>query len=537
MLFALLPLSTTWPRAAGVTLALLLAACRCGEPVPERAWEVGAPLRDVPAAASDALAELIPAGAPLFVYVERPAEVVRLIRSDPRLARALDPRVLADLALSDVGATARAVRQRFNDLSRLPISGTGAEALLDGPLALAARVGPSGTDVLLAKRLSPQAKASWELAQMLQSVAPSLREVRVERYRGFPLRKVLVDDRRRISYFVLRNLLVAGTSDAWVKDALDLALGAAAPRAAGQPAIRLALSETRGLPLVAVVDADALRSEPGRPGLPTAALAETAWLRIALRPGAGLLVSLAPWSARPLVPAAHRSLAHFAPKGTLVALARGIDVGDAVKQMLSSAHPGGARAEAALALRDALLRDLVPTLGSELFWYTDGLDVEGDRIVVRHVVGASLRHPQQAAAALPVLASSLLEKPIEIEREGTREITCGGGALCYGLADDVLLFSNRASALRAALAVADGRAPGLGIRSASETSDLFFIDGVAVSAALGRAALAEGGPQADPREVAVHTEPLLAWVRGLGPLLVALKPAGMGRLGGEVRTP
>jgi len=64
-------------------LALLaLGACRCGEPAPERAWEVGAPLDELPRAAPGSLADFVPGGPPLFVLVERPDEVLRLAHGE-----------------------------------------------------------------------------------------------------------------------------------------------------------------------------------------------------------------------------------------------------------------------------------------------------------------------------------------------------------------------------------------------------------------------------------------------------------------------
>ena len=290
-----------------IWLALLsLGACRCGEPAPERAWEVGAPLDELPRAAPGSLADFVPGGPPLFVLVERPDEVLRLAHGEARLLRAFDPLLLAGLAVSDAGATARALRQRLNDLSRKPFPEASLEVFLDGPLALGAREGPRGsTDLLVVKRLSAAAKASWEMAQMLQAVSPTLREVRVERYRGVPLRKVLVDDRRRVTYFLLRDLLVGGTSDEWVKESLDLALGGEAPKASGQVAVKAALREEKGAPLWAVVDTDALRAEPGRPGAASLALAQTSWARLSLHAGKGLSLTVAPSGARDVLHRGH----------------------------------------------------------------------------------------------------------------------------------------------------------------------------------------------------------------------------------------
>ncbi|MGC4115579.1 MAG: hypothetical protein QM765_13440 [Myxococcales bacterium] len=522
----------SWSVAITVGVACaFLGACRCGEPPPERVWEVGVPLGEVPPAGPGTLVDFVPAGAPLLVSVERPTEVLAQMRADPRLARAFDREVLANLALSDAGATARALRQRLSELSTLNVPDSSLEALLDGPLVLAARAGPGHTDVLLLKRLSPQAKASWQAAQMLQAVSASLREVRVERYRGFPLRKVLVGERRRITYVLLRDLLVAGTSDEWVKASLDLALGGPGERAGTRPAIRAALAEERGAPLFAVVDAEALRSEPGGPGAATVALSQLAWLRASLVPNRGLTLAALPVAPRsPRAATGRPALLGFAPRGTLVAVDRTIGLAEALQALLPEKVTGRAHAEQATSLRDRLVKDLSPQLAGEAFWFVDGLDSpsqEEGRAVARHVAGFTLRDAKAASAALAVLVPELLASPVEIDREGPREITCAAGeALCLSVASDVLLLSNRRAALKAALAVADGHAPALAASpAAAAASDLVYVDAPALAAAIGR----DTGLSGD--------EPLLGLVRAIGPLLASVHPVSSGRLVGEVQAP
>lgn len=527
---ATLPLRPA-PLAAALALCALCAlagSCRCGEPAPERVFEVGVPLQEIPSAGPGGLVDFVPAGAPLVVAIERPAEVLALIRAEPRLTRALDREVLANLALSDAGATARALRQRLNELSTLSVPEAGLDALLDGPLVVAARTGPGHTDVLLVKRLSQEAKASWQAARMLQAVSASLREVRVERYRGFPLRKVLVGERRRITYVLLRDLLVAGTSDEWVKASLDLALGGPGERASARPALRAALSEERGAPLVAVVDAEALRAEPGGSGPAAVALTQLRWLRATLVPKKGLVLAALPLSPRPARSASARpALLSFAPRGTLAAVDRSLSLGEALQALLPEKVAGRAHAEQATALRDRLVRELAPQLAGEAFWFCDGLEVQEEGgSVARHVAGFSLREPKAASAVLSALVPELLASPVEIDRDGPREITCAAGALCLSVAGDVLLLSNRRAALKAALAVADGHSPALAAGpAAARATDLVYLDAPALSAAIGR----DTGLSGD--------EPMLGLLRGLGPLVAPIQPSAGGRLTGEVQAP
>ena len=118
------------------------------------------------------------------------------------------------------------------------------------------------------------------------------------------------------------------------------------------------------------------------------------------------------------------------------------------------------------------------------------------------------------------------------------DIVCGASALCVCLAGDTLLVANRAAAIKAALAVADGHAPGLGLSAAAlRTADLVWADGPDIAAALSHSVTLLSGHGAEPHEVAARAEPVLAFVRTLGPLLTALEPTATGRLSGEVRAP
>ena len=126
---------------------------------------------------------------------------------------------------------------------------------------------------------------------------------------------------------------------------------------------------------------------------------------------------------------------------------------------------------------------------------------------------------------------------MEVEREAGHEIVCGGGALCLCLVGEVILLSNGPGAIRTALTVADLHAPPLTLPAgATEASDLLFLDASALASVLGHAASVEaGGRGADPKDVLREAEPVLALVRGLGTLVVALRPSGT-RLVGEVQT-
>src|SRR5207244_10097728 len=103
------------------------------------------------------LAELVPG--PALLYAESPdpralAAALQATAWYPALARA----GAADaLAQSRTAATALALAQRLNDLSRSPIGEEALADLLDGPLAMAARAAPrGGFDALLIKALGPR---------------------------------------------------------------------------------------------------------------------------------------------------------------------------------------------------------------------------------------------------------------------------------------------------------------------------------------------------------------------------------------------
>ncbi len=511
-----------------LALALLaLGACRCGDPAPERAWEVGVPLSEMPAAASGELASFVPAGAPFLLVVRDPLRLLSQIRAAPRLAGFSAAEVLSELALSDSGATARALRQRLNELSRLPLPAVDLSSLLDGPLALAGREGPSRPEFLVVKRLSPAAQASWQLGQMLQAVQPTSREVRVERYRGLPLRKVLLDQRQRLTYFVLRDLLVAGTSDDWVKESADLALGEHRASAEQQPAFRAALAETRAAILTAAVDAEALRAEPGRPGLATLALSQLRSLRLALASSGTLELSLQRLA--PLPSIVHPELARLVSKGAVFAAARSLDLSGALRAVLVS--PGAPEAAEVAALRGQLLSGLAPALDRELLWFSDGLDSEGGEARVRHVLAARLREGTDGKALLASLLPALLMGPRQVEKEGGHELHCAPqGPLCLASAGSVLLVSNSPPALRSALSALDGRTPSLG---SAAGADLLYLDAAALAANLERSSeeLRERQGHEPPR----RAEPLLSALRTLGAFSAELRPGPGDSLKGEVK--
>lgn len=523
----------------GCALALLAWACRCGDTGAGRAFEVGAPLEDMPRSKHGPLAALVPAPAPVFVFSDRPAVLLQQIRSAPRLRPLADSRVLQDLALSGAGATARALRQRLSELSRLPAA-VDVAALLDGPLALAVRAGPGNPDLLFLKRLGPGAAASWRAAQMLQAVRPSHTEVRVERYRGLPLRKVLVDEGRRLTFAVLRDLLVAGTSDAWVKQSLDLALseaGPGAPTAQQQPAIAAGLASGAQAALTAIVDADAVRDEPGRPGLAALALAQVAWLRLTVEKSGALRILASRSQALPSpAPRSPSALERFAPRQVSAALSRRVDLPRALAELLGPAAPQGAHAEEAAALRAAVLANLAPRLGDEAFWFCEGIEAEDGKPVARHVLGLRLKDPAGFAAAFAALEPTLLAAPRAVEREGGRAVTCAGegASLCFAQADDVLLVGNGADGLRAALAAGRAR-PSNEALKVPPGGELLFLDGPGLAAALGDRASGLSGPAgAEPPEARRRLEPLLAALQSLGSLSAALRPEPPALLEGEV---
>jgi hypothetical protein len=203
-------------------------------------------------------------------------------------------------------------------------------------------------------------------------------------------------------------------------------------------------------------------------------------------------------------PASRSALSRFAPKSTLAALSRNLDLGEALRSLFAPEIPAGPQAAEIGKLRDRLLSELGPTLGAEAFWYCDGIEAEGEHPVARHVVGLALKDPPRAARALPALLPSLLAAPLETEHEGGRDIVCGASALCVCLAGDTLLVANRAAAIKAALAVADGHSPGLGLSAAAlRTADLVWADNPDIAAALSHSLTLLSGHGAEPHEGAL----------------------------------
>jgi hypothetical protein len=218
------------------------------------------------------------------------------------------------------------------------------------------------------------------------------------------------------------------------------------------------------------------------------------------------------------------------------ALSRRLDLSRALTDLLSAAAPKGAHAEEAKALRESILATLSPHLGDEVFWFSDGVELEEGRPVTRHVLGLRLKDPAHFASAFAALEPALLAPPIAVEREGGRAVTCSGekASLCFALADDVLLVSNRAGALRAALGTpAAGR--GDEALRVPESAEVLFVDGPALASALGEAANALlGSPPEEAPGSHRRPEPLLSVLRALGSLEVVLRPAGATLLAGEV---
>jgi hypothetical protein len=523
------------PRLALATFAFL---CHCSEPPTERAYEVGVALKDLPQSKLAALASIVPAPAEAYVAVEDPARALKTLRTSSAFAQLASGPVLESLALSDSGATVRALRQRLLDLSQIPLPEAGLPALLDGPLALAIRTAGRDTELLVVKRLAPRLSTSWKLAQMLQSVHASLREVRVERYRGLPLRKVLLDSRRRLTYFVLRDLLVVGTSDAWVKRSLDLALGSPVESIAGRAAVRAALADSQGGLAFAVLDTEAMGAVPGRPGLASLALVQTRWVRATLFEKGPLHVALSRAAEAPTEAPGPPSLLRFAPRGTLLAFSRAVNLEMALTRVLAQADAEGPHATEARALRDELLASGSKTLGDQAFWYCDGVEPADGRTVARHVVGLRLRDSGPAQKRPAAVLPRLLAAPVVETLEKGHVVTCGGEgpALCVTLAGDTLLLSNRPAALRTALAVFDGERPGLAL-SGEPFPDLIYCDAPAFAAALDRATATDTEHPSMPSEKdgRASTTPALAALKALGVFAGWLAPSNA-TLSGEVHS-
>ena len=85
------------------------------------------------------------------------------------------------------------------------------------------------------------------------------------------------------------------------------------------------------------------------------------------------------------------------------ALSRRLDLRRALTDLLSSAAPKGAHEEGAKALRESILATLSPHLGDEVFWFSDGVELEEGRPVTRHVLGLRLKDPARFGSASALL--------------------------------------------------------------------------------------------------------------------------------------
>ena len=263
-------------RALPLLLLLASGACRCGEGAGPRAYDVGVPLADLPGAQPAALSGAVPGPVLLYAEAADGRALARDVQESAWFTALQKSGGDRALALSGAGATLTALAQRLNDLSRSPIGDEALGDLLDGPLAMAVRPrARGGFDVLVLKSVSASQQGALKLAQMLEAVHPSASSLRVDRHRGLPVRALRVDGTHQLYYVVLRDRLLLASDDAWLKAALDVALGYA--RAVEQPAVRAVQAQSNHDKGFAALDVDVALRSPSL-GTGARALAGPAWV-------------------------------------------------------------------------------------------------------------------------------------------------------------------------------------------------------------------------------------------------------------------
>ena len=491
-------------------LALVGASCRCGEPGGQRAYDVGVPLGDLPAA-SGALAASVPG--PVLAYAEAQdgRELAQAVTGSAWFSALQKSGGLQSLALSGPAATLTALVQRLNDLSRSPIGGEALVDLLDGPLAVAIRTHErGGFDLLLLKTVGPKSAGALRLAQMLEAVHPSASEVGIERHRGLPVRALRLDGIHKLHYVVLRDRLLVSTDPTWLRRALDLSLGRGPTQV--QPSVaqvQQAAASSRGF---ALIDGRAALASPSL-GTAGRALAGLSWL--ALR-----------WNAEGAELGARRAAGSFGgsgprlafPPGTALGLAREAKLEELLvlpEAPVGGAADGGAAVdEAARALLGTVSRTLDPTLEGHVL-YALGPAPGGS---ASHLLALSTGRARAASSAFEALVPRLFRAPAMRHEDLGTGVRCVGTApaLCWAELGPLLTLATWPGALHAeAEALRAPHAQAFGPLS-------LFVDPAQLAQLLGRAGLPGARRKAGGLG---ELEPLAAALRASRPLLAQLQTA------------
>ncbi|MBS2029080.1 MAG: hypothetical protein JST54_14350 [Deltaproteobacteria bacterium] len=533
-------------RALPLVLLLASGACRCGEGAGPRAYDVGVPLADLPGAQPAALSAAVPG--PVLLYAET-ADGRALARQVQESAWFLALQKSGSdraLALSGAGATLTALAQRLNDLSRNPIGDEALGDLLDGPLAVAVRPrARGGFDLLVLKSVSASQQGALKLAQMLEAVHPSASALRVDRHRGLPVRALRVDGTHQLYYVVLRDRLLLASDDAWLKAALDVALGQAA--ATEQPAVHAVQSQAAHDRGFAAIDTEVALRSPSL-GTGARALAGLSWVgfrwtdsgvELGVRRAHGTFGQ--PGPPLPLPPNAALALWREASLSELLALPEPVDTGAPLDGGAPDAGPPDAHALAGRALLAQVQAALEPALEGHAL-YALSREAEPEPAVelaknappephrpAQHLLALSTRSP--ATPALDALAPALFRAPPAHRDELAPGARCEGSpaAVCWAELGPMLAMSTAPSALKL-----EGD-PARVQRATPSGPFSIYLDAAELAGLLGRAAT--GSKRHAPAELdalaaALRTEPPLlaklertkdgheAW----GPVLPTLRP-------------
>jgi hypothetical protein len=506
--------------SAWLALVALAGACRCSRPKVEQPVELGTPVGNLPGVHVEPLAAIVPGPVLLYAEAADPAGLIARLLAHPRFVALQKTDLWRELSFTDAGAAVLTLRQRVADLARVPLGDAGLRGLFDGSAAIAIRPGAHGRyEWLIVKSVAPRLRAALELASMLQSVRASEAEVRVERYRGLPLRKLRLSENERAAYYVLRDRLVIGSDEAWVKGSLDLASGDR-----GAPAASLSMLATAPHHLDALFGLQTLGARSPSTGQR---------LRWAL-PFQSLEFLRAEWNGQLMLvakgdlPAGGARLMRLVPRGAPLALALGVDVGRIAASLepvsgpdaglQSPADGGDDEGEDTLTAEEAALfrvlrADLAPAFGAPALFTLTGFETS-PRAAVSAFALTIADEPRFESVASKVGTNLLSAKP-EAADERVRCIP-GADGLCGGMSHEVLVVSNRSSGVRSVLPAGDLPPP-----SAKTLSLLIDVD--AWVAGLDRYSAARPGESADTKGAIQRG---LAPFAGVGRITCDLSPEG-----------
>lgn len=195
----------------------------------ERGWPLGSDLRGLPRAGSQPLLALVPPQASAVVAVSNAAATLRAWEATPLWQQA-EAAGLFGGELSALPPVERwqALQERLAELARVPLPGAGAwsRALLDAPAVLAWLPGKGeerAGALLYVASLDEKVGGLWALAQVLNAVRPSGRDVELARVSGLAVRQVAFGE-GHLFYALLADRLLIATDPQLIAAAVSLAL-------------------------------------------------------------------------------------------------------------------------------------------------------------------------------------------------------------------------------------------------------------------------------------------------------------------------